>query len=80
MSSGSIETIMLHDLEVCAWPECDDLSAMLAVTAAIPDGIRLAEFPTHCVGPACWCRPQVAFVPGEIVVYHKNLDRGEFDS
>lgn len=65
---------------VCSCPEYEDLEAMLAVVAAIPDGIRLSEFPTHCEGAECWCRPQVVVALGEIVVYHKNLDRGEFDT
>lgn len=53
---------------------------MRAEVEAIPDGVRLAEFPTHCVGAQCWCRPYVSLVPGAIIVRHKNLDRGEFDS
>ena len=36
---------MSDELQVCAWPEYDELSAMLAVVDAIPDGIRLAEYP-----------------------------------
>ncbi len=71
---------MSDELQVCAWPEYDELSAMLAVVDAIPDGIRLAEYPGHCVGAECWCRPYVSLVPGAIVVRHKNLDKREFDS
>ena len=56
------------------------LSSMRDAVDAIPDGIRLAEFPVHGVGAQCWCRPYVSFVPGAIIVRHKNLDRGEFDS
>ncbi len=53
---------------------------MRSVVDAIPDGIRLAEFPSHCTGAGCWCRPYVSFVVGAIIVRHKDLDNGEFDS
>ena len=62
------------------WSQYHDVSAMLAVVDAIPDGMRLAEFPSHFEGAECWCRPRIAFVPGEIVVHHKNLAIGEFDT
>jgi hypothetical protein len=71
---------MFNEPQLCELPQYEDLSAMLAVVAAIPDGMRLADFPTHCEGPECWCRPWVVVLLGEIIVHHKNLDKGEFDS
>jgi hypothetical protein len=58
---------------------CDELSSMLAIIGDIPDGIRLGDFPSHWDGPDCWCRPQVAFVAGTLIVTHKDLGNGEFD-
>jgi len=58
----------------------EDLRQILAIVGAIPEGIRLAEFPVHSDGAECWCRPRIAYVPGEIFVDHKNLENGEFDS
>src|SRR5439155_7925790 len=58
----------------------EDLRQILAIVSAIPEGVRLAEFPVHCEGAECWCRPRIAYVPGEILVDHKNLANGEFDS
>jgi hypothetical protein len=57
----------------------EDLSVALAAVDAIPDGIRLADFPSHHVGPTCWCRPHVLFLIDRMVVRHKDLPGGEFD-
>jgi len=57
----------------------EDLAAMLTIINAIPDGIHLANFPNHCDGTECWCRPQVVFQVDKIVVSHKDLIKGEFD-
>jgi hypothetical protein len=58
---------------------CDDLSSMLAIMGAIPDGLCLGNFPLHLEGSDCWCRPQVTFMAGTLIVTHKDLDHGEFD-
>lgn len=57
----------------------DDVSEMRAVLGAIPNGIRLAHFPTHCEGPQCWCRPKVILGCCVVTVTHKDLSHGEFD-
>jgi hypothetical protein len=56
-----------------------DLGPEIAVIQAIPDGIRLDDFPCHLDGPQCWCRPQAIFVADEVLFAHKDLSRGEFD-
>ena len=58
----------------------EDLMEMVAIVRAIPDGIRLAHFPSHFKGTECWCRPQIIFAVGSIVINHKYLAKGEFDS
>jgi hypothetical protein len=57
----------------------EDLSLMLATISAIPDGIRLANFPSHRDSAECWCRPQVALKEGIVIINHKNLHDGDFD-
>ena len=57
-----------------------NLGEILAVVDAIPEGMRLAEFPVHCIRAECWCRPRIDYAPGEICVNHKDLANGEFDS
>lgn len=57
----------------------DELSSMLAVIAAIPDGLRLFNFPRHVDGPDCWCRPGTTVIGETLIVSHKDLDKGEFD-
>jgi hypothetical protein len=52
---------------------------MLATISAIPDGIRLANFPSHRDSAECWCRPQVALKEGIVIINHKNLHDGDFD-
>jgi hypothetical protein len=72
---------MNTDCQLCALPPLDeDLSVVLAVVDAIPEGMRVTEFPAHCRGPECWCRPRIAYALGQILVSHKNLANGEFDS
>ena len=58
---------------------CDELSSILTVLGAIPDGLCLWNFPRHLEGAECWCRPQVSFMAGTLIVTHKDLDHGEFD-
>jgi len=58
----------------------EQFSAVLAMIHTIPEGMRLASFPAHWEGPDCWCRPQIVCRPGEIVVRHRDLHKGEFDS
>jgi hypothetical protein len=62
------------------WLVHEDLSEMLAIVSAIPDGISLASFPTHSEGAECWCRPRVTFSADVMIVSHKDLSRGDFDS
>jgi hypothetical protein len=57
----------------------DELSSVLAIICAIPDGMRLGNFPSHVEGPDCWCRPQVTFTVDALIVNHKDLNKGEFD-
>ena len=71
---------MLNESQICApLLMYEDLSAMLAIVNAIPDGICLANFPSHCDGADCWCRPQITFAVDLLVVTHKDLSKGEFD-
>lgn len=69
-----------HESQLHEWSRHEELSAMLDVLDAIPDGIQWAYFPSHCEGAECWCRPRIDVVIGEILVHHKNLAKGEFDS
>jgi hypothetical protein len=62
------------------WPLHEELSEMLAIVSAIPDGISLASFPSHVEGPDCWCRPKVTFSADAMIVSHKDLSQGDFDS
>ena len=62
------------------WPVHEDLSEMLDIVSAIPDGMSLASFPSHCEGADCWCRPKVTFSADAMIVSHKDLSRGDFDS
>lgn len=62
----------------CSYAE--DLSEIIDVLNAIPDGVRLADFPGHGSGAECWCRPRIDSALGQILVHHKNLAKGEFDS
>ena len=62
------------------WPVHEDLSEMLDIVSAIPDGMSLASFPSHSEGADCWCRPRVSFSADVMVVSHKDLSRGDFDS
>jgi hypothetical protein len=58
----------------------EDPSEMLAIVRAIPDGVHLANFPNHLEGPDCWCRPYVIFTADMLIVSHKDLSHGDFDS
>jgi hypothetical protein len=69
------------ELEGCTpWLVSEDTAEVLAAVSAIPDGIRLARFPGHTKGPECWCRPKVTFSADTIIVSHKDLNQGDFDS
>jgi hypothetical protein len=69
------------EFKVCApWLAYEDPAEMLAIVSAIPDGIRLANFPGHTEGVDCWCRPTVTFEVDVMIVNHKDLSRGDFDS
>ena len=71
---------MSNESNFCARPlTYDDPAEMRAIISAIPDGMRLANFPTHCEGAQCWCRPKVIFGQCMITVTHKDLGCGEFD-
>ncbi|HEY7098604.1 MAG TPA: hypothetical protein VH437_17890 [Terriglobales bacterium] len=71
---------MSHEPKRCLQSlELEDLSASLEIVNGIPDGIRLTNFPGHCAGAECWCRPQVTFSGNAIVVQHKDLNNGDFD-
>jgi hypothetical protein len=56
------------------------LSEQLEIIDAIPEGMRLNSFPSHDDSSLCWCRPHVVFYAGELVLCHKDLLNGEFDS
>jgi len=58
----------------------EQFSAALATIPTIPESMKLASFPAHWEGPDCWCRPHVDCRPGEMVVRHRDLHNGEFDS
>jgi len=71
---------MTDEITICDDPLIyEDLSTMLAVVRAIPDGIRLATFPSHCEGAECWCRPRVVVEVATIRIDHKDLLNGDFD-
>jgi len=61
-------------------PTPEYVPAILAEINSIPDGIHLVNFPSHYDAPDCWCRPTVVGIEGLILVSHKDLNRGEFDS
>jgi hypothetical protein len=42
--------------------------------------MHLLEFPSHYEGTNCWCRPEVIATDTVLVINHKDLRRGEFDS
>jgi hypothetical protein len=56
------------------------LSLVLAEIGSIPDGMHLLEFPSHYEGANCWCRPKVIATDAMLLINHKDLRRGEFDS
>lgn len=57
----------------------EQMQAMLAALQAVPDFVRLGNFPDHCSGPVCWCRPRIVTGAVGFVVLHKDLTNGEFD-
>ena len=66
--------------KICVSPlSVDDREEMLAIVSAIPDGIRLAQFPSHSEGIDCWCRPRITFSLDTMIVSHKDLSQGDFD-
>jgi hypothetical protein len=58
----------------------DYVAEQVEIIRAIPDGIRLANYPTHDETPACWCHPRLVWSVGGALLSHKNLHQGEFDS
>jgi hypothetical protein len=83
MSQPSFERQTEHFTEsktTTQWPVQEDISEMLDIVSAIPDGMSLASFPSHCEGADCWCRPRVTFSADVMIVSHKDLSRGDFDS
>jgi hypothetical protein len=58
----------------------EELENILAALKTVPDFVRLSNFPDHCAGPICWCRPRVVLGSYGLSVHHKNLSNGEFDS
>jgi hypothetical protein len=55
-------------------------SSVLAEIGSIPDGMHLLEFPAHYEGASCWCRPEVIATDAVLVINHRDLRKGEFDS
>jgi len=57
----------------------EQMQAVLAALEAVPDFVRLGNFPEHCSGPICWCRPRILIGIQGFAVLHKDLTNGEFD-
>ena len=55
------------------------LTEQISIVQAIPEGMQLTNFPNHCDGPSCWCRPRIVADAVEMRVHHKDLLNGEFD-
>jgi len=58
----------------------EQLPSVLAEISSIPDGIHLLDYPGHYDGANCWCRPEIIATGTMLVINHKDLRRGEFDS
>jgi hypothetical protein len=58
----------------------DYVAEQLEVISAIPEGLRLAQYPTHDDDPSCWCHPRLVWSIGGVVLEHKDLHNGEFDA
>lgn len=56
------------------------LSSVLAEIGSIPEEMHLLEFPAHYEGANCWCRPEVIATDAVLVINHKDLRKGDFDS
>ena len=50
------------------------------IIRAIPEGLRLAEYPTHDDTSSCWCHPRLVWSASGFALAHKDLDHGEFES
>jgi len=57
----------------------EQMQAVLAALQSVPDFVRLGNFPEHCSGPVCWCRPHIVVGIQGFAVLHKDLTNGEFD-
>lgn len=57
----------------------EQMQAVLTALQAVPDFVRLGNFPEHCSGPVCWCRPRILLGIQGFAVLHKDLSNGEFD-
>jgi hypothetical protein len=56
------------------------IAEQVNIIRGIPDGVRLAYYPTHDESPLCWCRPHFLWSIYGPVLLHKNLHNREFDS
>jgi hypothetical protein len=56
------------------------IAEQVNIIRGIPDGVRLAYYPTHDESLLCWCRPHFLWRIYGPVLLHKNLHNGEFDS
>ena len=57
----------------------EQMQAVLTALKMVPNFVRLGNFPDHCSGPVCWCRPRVVFGIQGFAIFHKDLVNGEFD-
>jgi len=58
----------------------DYIADQLEIIHAIPDGIRLANYPSHDETSFCWCHPRPRWGHHGMLLAHKDLTSGEFDS
>ena len=57
----------------------EQMQATLDALRMVPEFVRLGNFPDHCLGPVCWCRPRIVVGIQGFAVVHKDLTNGEFD-
>ena len=74
----SNETVA-HVLPDMASQANEQMQATLDALKMVPDFVRLGNFPDHCSGPVCWCRPRIVVGIQGFAVVHKDLSNGEFD-
>jgi hypothetical protein len=56
------------------------IADQLEIIHAIPDGILLANYPSHDETSLCWCHPRPMWGYRGTLLAHKDLTSGEFDS